>query len=190
MPSNPDLQTPEQRLRRLEDREAIRELIARYGFAVDDRDIAAIAACFARDGAFRSIDGELNAQGRDAVIAQFHGRFAVLGPSNHFTHDAIFEFDDGNPDRATGLVNSHAEVVRNGQAMWASMRYRDEYVREQGHWRFRDRLLAFFYYLSPGDYARLLEQPMRNRAYAEPRPADVPEQTATWRSYYAQHPRR
>lgn len=190
MPDNQPPRTIEQRLRRLEDREAIRELIARYGFAVDDRDVDGIAACFTRDGAFRSLDGTMNAQGRDAVIMQFHGRFAVLGPSNHYTHDAVFSFDDANPDRATGLVNSHAEVVRSGQAMWASIRYRDEYLRNDGRWRFRDRLLAFFYYLAPGDYAGLLDDPLRNRAYAEPRPADIPEQLPTWQSYYARHPRR
>ena len=190
MPGSPQLRTTEQRLRRIEDREAIRELIARYGFAVDNRDVEGIADCFTHDGAFRSQDGVMNAQGREAVVAQFHGRFAVLGPSNHFTHDAIFSFDDLEPDRASGLVNSHAEVVRNGQAMWASIRYRDEYLRDEGRWRFRERLLAFFYYLAPGDYARLLDDPLRNRAYAEPRPADVPEQLPSWQQYYAQRPRR
>ena len=190
MPDRPPLQPLEQRLRRLEDREAIRELIAQYGFAVDDRDIEKLSSCFTRDGTFRSLDGVLDARGRDAVIAQFHGRFAVLGPSNHYTHDAILSFDDSDTDRAAGLVNSHAEVVRNGQAMWAALRYRDEYAREDGRWRFRERLLAFFYYLAPGDYAQLLGDPLRNRADAAPRAADVSEQTATWKRYYARHPRR
>ena len=190
MPDSPPIQQFERRLRQLEDREAIRELIALYSLAVDDRDIDKLSACFSRDGTFRSVDGVMDAHGRDAVISQFHGRFAVLGPSNHFTHDAVFEFDESNENRATGLINGHAEVVRNGQAMWASIRYRDEYVREGGRWRFRDRLLAFFYYLAPGDYSQLLGDPLRNRAYAAPTPSDVPEQTPTWQNYYAQYPRR
>ena len=182
--------TLEQRICRLEDREQIRELIARYGFAVDDRDLSKIVDCFTKDGAFRSLDGAMDARGRDAVIAQFHDRFAVLGPSNHFTHDLILQFDDLDADRATGLVSSHAEVVRNDRAMWAAIRYHDQYRREDGAWRFRERLLAFFYYVSPGDYAQLLGNPQRNRAYAEPRPADLPEALPTWQAYYAAHPRR
>ena len=46
------------------------------------------------------------------LVAQFHGRFAVLGPSSHFTHDHVIEFDDQDDARAGGLVNAHAEVVR------------------------------------------------------------------------------
>lgn len=179
----------EQRIRRLEDREAIRTLISRYGLLVDQRDIEQVGLLFTKDGVFRSIDGKIDSSGRDAVIEQFHKRYAVLGPSNHFTHDIVTEFDETDPDRATGWVNSHAEVVRNGAALWAALRYHDEYRREEGEWRFRRRELHFFYYLSPKDYPEALGQLLRNRAYAEPIAADYPENSATWRDYYAKYPR-
>ncbi len=175
-----------QRIARLEARVEIRELVARYCFAVDARDIDAIGRCFSRDGVFRSLDGVMNASGREAVVAQFHGRFAVLGPSNHFTHDHVIEFDADEPARATGLVNAHAEVVRNGEPMWASLRYHDEYRHEDGRWRFRDRALAFFYYLRPADYSQTLVDALRNRAYAAPQMADFPEKLPTWQHYYRQ----
>ena len=38
------------RIRQLEDREAIRQLVARYGVVIDDRDIEGIGLCFTRDG--------------------------------------------------------------------------------------------------------------------------------------------
>ena len=177
----------EARVARLEARHEIRELVARYCFTVDARDIEGIAACFTRDGAMRSLDGVMDARGRDAVVNQFHGRFEVLGPSNHFTHDHLIEFDADDPDRATGIVNSHAEVVRNGRALLASLRYHDEYRREDGSWRFHLRLLSFFYYLEPGEYAAVLRDPLRNRAYAEPRPADFPERLDTWQRYHREH---
>ena len=188
--ANPPTLTLEQRIARLEARAEIGELIARYCFAVDERDTDRMGACFTRDGVFRSVDGVMNASGREAVIAQFHGRFAVLGPSNHFTHDRTVSFDAAEPGRATGLVNAHAEVVRNGEALWTSLRYDDEYCLEEGHWRFRVRTLSFFYYVRPDQYAEAMRGTDRNRAYDSPRPADWPERTSSWQRYYREYPQR
>jgi ketosteroid isomerase-like protein len=179
----------ERRIARLEARTEIRELVARYCFTIDERDIEGIAECFTRDGAFRSLDGVMNAVGRDAVVEQFHGRFAVLGPSNHFTHDHIITFDDEDSSHATGIVNSHAEVVRNNEPMWASLRYHDDYRFEENRWRFQARVLSFFYYLRPGDYRDVMGGTLRNRAYAAPRPADFPEGSPAWAEYYRRRPR-
>ena len=182
--------TVEQRIARLEARAQIRELVARYCFTIDERDVEGIGQCFTRDGSFRSLDGVMNATGRDAVVAQFHGRFAVLGPSNHFTHDHIIEFDDADPAHATGIVNSHAEVVRHDEAMLASLRYHDDYRFEEGRWRFQIRTLAFFYYARPEDYREVMSGSMRNRAYQKPQYADFPELVPTWQRYYQEHPRK
>jgi hypothetical protein len=182
--------TVEQRIARLEARTQIRELVARYCFTIDERDVEGIGQCFTRDGSFRSLDGVMNATGRDAVVAQFHGRFAVLGPSNHFTHDHIIEFDDADPAHASGIVNSHAEVVRHDEAMLASLRYHDEYRLEEGRWRFQIRTLAFFYYARPEDYREVMSGSMRNRAYQKPQSADFPELVPTWQRYYQEHPRK
>jgi ketosteroid isomerase-like protein len=179
----------EQRIARLEARAEIRELVARYCFTIDERDIAGIGQCFTRDCSFRSIDGVMNAVGREAVIAQFHGRFSVLGPSNHFTHDHTVEFDGSDAQRARGVVNSHAEVVRNDAPMLAALRYHDEYRHEEGRWRFQSRTLAFFYYLRPADYLEAMGGALRNRAYAQPQAADFPERTDAWQRYYGGRPR-
>jgi ketosteroid isomerase-like protein len=177
------------RIERLEARAEIRELVARYCFAVDERDVAGIGECFTRSGGFRSYDGKMDATGRAAVIEQFHGRFAVLGPTNHFTHDHVVTFDESDADAATGLVNAHAEVVRNGRALLASLRYHDEYRREEGRWRFEVRTLAFFYYVEPQRYHEVMLGTLRNEAYPAPHPADFPEALPTWQRYYREHPR-
>jgi SnoaL-like domain len=186
---DPGSRTMKQRIARLEARAAIRELVARYCFTIDERDIEGIGECFTRGGSFRSLDGVMNAVGREAVITQFHGRFAVLGPSNHFTHDHLIEFDERDAALATGIVNSHAEVVRNGEPMLASLRYHDEYRLEEGRWRFHVRTLAFFYYLKPLDYRSAFGDSLRNRAYQNPQAADFPESLPTWQRYYPEHPR-
>lgn len=58
----------EARLRRLEDLEAIRELIARYGPLADAGDIEDMAELFLPDGRY-SIAGFAEAQGREAISA-------------------------------------------------------------------------------------------------------------------------
>jgi ketosteroid isomerase-like protein len=174
----------ERRVQRLEDIEEIRALAARYTFAVDNRELAAIEACFALDAVFRSRDGVMNAVGRKAIMRQFEGRFSVLGPGAHYTHDHVVWIDGQRNDRARGLVSSHAELVRNGRPMIASLRYEDEYVREDGRWVFAERLLSFLYYLNTADYLKYLGERKRMRAYEEPRDADFPEALPSWRAYY------
>jgi ketosteroid isomerase-like protein len=175
--------TLEGRIRRLEDRAELRELVARYCIAIDDRDIDAIARVFTADGRFRSRDGVMEARGREAVLQQFRGRFAALKATNHIAHDQILTFGT-DPNSAHGLVTSHAEVWRNGQALIAALRYEDVYRREEGEWRFADRLLSFLYYLPVGEYAEGLGSRRRMRAYGDQRPADYPESLPSWKLYH------
>lgn len=181
---NSDPSTLTQRIRALEDRLALRELVARYGIAVDDRDIDTLATLFTPDASFRSQDAVMNATGRDAIIEQFHGRFAALKATNHVAHDQIIDLDPVDPDRASGLVSSHAEVWRNGQALIAALRYRDRYERRAGRWCFAERVLSFLYYLPVTEYAEGLGSRLRMRAYGDRRPADYPEGLPSWRRYH------
>lgn len=168
----------------LRSREAIRTLIARYGFVIDDRDMPGIASLFTENAYFGSADGVMGAHGRDAIVEQFRQRFAVLGMSNHFTHDHVVDFVDAH--HATGLVNSHAEVFRNGSAMLAALRYEDRYERAgDGAWKFASRHLRFGYYLPVKDYADQLGNVMRMCAYEAPAAADWPERTETFQAYVA-----
>lgn len=173
----------EQRIRRLEDRAQLRELIALYCIAIDDRDIETVGSLFTNDGRFRSQDGVMDAQGREAVLNQFRGRFAALKATNHIAHDQILTFG-ADPDAASGIVTSHAEVWRNGRALIAALRYRNTYRRETGRWRFADRLLSFLYYLPVEEYAQGLGSRLRMRAYGDQRPADYPEALPSWKLYH------
>jgi uncharacterized protein (TIGR02246 family) len=174
-------QSLEARIAAVEDRLAIQQLVARYAFAIDDRDLAAVGELFADDARFRSLDGAMDAVGREAIVEQFERRYSVLGPTNHFTHDHAIELD--GPARARGRVSLHAELWRNERAMLTALRYADVYEKAGGVWRFSERTLSFFYYLPVEDYAAMLGRLDRNRAYAEPRPADWPERLPTWVEY-------
>jgi uncharacterized protein (TIGR02246 family) len=172
------------RLDRLEAESAIRALAARYCFAIDNHDLAAVADLFTADARVYSRDGVMDATGREAIIRQYEGRFAVLGPSNHVSHDHWIRFGD-DPDRATGILSAHAELWRNETTMVTALRYDDVYRREDGVWRFQERALSFLYYVPLADYPEILGQRDRMRAYAEPAEADYPEQLRTWKDYRA-----
>ena len=174
------------RIRRLEDRAEIGELVARYCLVMDDRDMTGMPELFTPDAVVRSNDGVMNAVGLPAVIQLFRGRFSVLGPSNHFTHDRIVRFEDDDPDAASGLVLAHAEMNRKGQPMLAAIRYSDRYRRWRDRWRFAERVMSFFYYVPTAEYLDALGPGLarRMRAYDEARPADWPETLETWLRYY------
>ena len=179
--------TLEQRLQELESRTAIAELIARYGLVMDNRDMAGMPGLFTNDVRIRSGDGVMDCRGREAAIELFRGRFKVLGPSNHFTHDRIITFDANDPAHATGIVLSHAEMNRLGQPMLTAIRYHDDYRMEDGTWRFAARELHMFYYVPTAQYLEAFSPAglaTRNRAYGTPTPADWPESLPSWREFY------
>jgi hypothetical protein len=165
----------EERIRRLEDRAAIQELGILYGFVMDERDEAGIRQIFAADATLRSQDGVFSASGIEEIVQTYLGRFAALGPTNHYSHGHVVRFDDADPDAATGLLASHAEVSRNGVAMQVALRYKDTYRRVDGRWRFADRLMSYMYYLPVAELAEGLGDRNSVRAYGDHRPADWPE---------------
>jgi ketosteroid isomerase-like protein len=172
------------RLEQVEAQLAIRQLVARYCFAIDDRDLATVADLFDEHARFASLDGVMEARGRAAIVSQFEGRYSVLGATNHVSHDYLITLDPNDPDKATGKLSSHAELWRNGQAMLVCLRYHDAYVRGADfQWRFAERLLGFFYYRPVSDYAAALGVLDRMRAYEAPAPADYPERLATWKDW-------
>ena len=169
----------EDRLRRLEDRQELADLIARYGPAVDDRDAAAIADLFAEDSVFDTVAGVM--RGRDAVVAYYLSRLAQFGASFHYPHTQTVEFD--GRDRARGLVTAHAEMASGREAFWVALRYHDEYVREDGRWRFAVRRVQQLYALPLRD---LMEEMGTERLLrwpgTEPAVAPLPPTGAVGRS--------
>jgi hypothetical protein len=161
------------RIQRLEDRQDIEDLVVRYGFAVDDHDFERIRELFAPHATLRTKAGHIKGEGLDEVVDYFRTHFGRLGPSNHFVHGHLVEFQ--SEDAATGLVSSHAEVWRDGVPMLTAMRYEDAYVRHEGTWLFRERVQTYMYFVDVRDYAETLGGVDRIRTTPDsPQPADWP----------------
>jgi len=167
----------EARVRRLEDRFAIRELVARYSAAVDDRDVDAIVDCFTRDGAFVG-QANRDTRGSEAIRAYYRSRISRFGASFHYPHAFITEFD--GDDDAHGVVSAHAEMAIAGEAVWTALRYHDRYRREEGRWRFAERSLRFWYFMKLSELPKGMAEELRVRVDGGLHPAELPESLPTY----------
>jgi len=127
----------EERVRLLEDRLDIEELVIRYFRAIDAMDMAEVTSMFAADARF----GEQ--VGREAIV-EFQGASRrAMGVAIHTPHyvDVVF---DGH-DRAVGAVGAHCELERGGACLVGALRYNDSYVRSPGGWVFAARDVEYFF---------------------------------------------
>lgn len=175
---DPTLQAALDRLQRLEDRAEIVELTHRYAIAVDDRDFEAMGQLYATDAAFDSPSGRT--EGRDAVVDWYRSRLPDFGATIHTPHGHVITWSD-DPDRAAGVVSSHAELAIDGRAFWTAFRYHDSYVREDGTWRFGERTVRSVYAMWLDDLPNGLGAEVRMRwPGREPASADLPETLQTY----------
>lgn len=131
----------EQRLRRLEDLEQIRQLQEAYRRALDGKDFRGYAELFAPDGEF--VAGDLEARGPEAILALVEGMVGTLlterpGDDFHVVSNVEIELDG---DRATS-TSTWSYYVRgaDGQPVLDKLgRYEDVLVRRPEGWRFARR---------------------------------------------------
>jgi 3-phenylpropionate/cinnamic acid dioxygenase small subunit len=126
---------------KLEDKDAIRELLARYCFLLDGYRLSEFAALFTADGEWISRNG--TAKGPEAIERLLRGLVPEPAPGKrrkHFTANIIVELAD---DSAT--VASNFLVVRdseNGPVVAVAGTYDDTVVRTSEGWKFKSRRLS------------------------------------------------
>lgn len=177
----------ERRLDRLESRLEIQQLVTRYCVVVDDRDLDALAQLFTEDAWFDSVGGRTT--GREALVEYYAGRLERYGPTYHYPHGQVVDFEGS--DRATGTVLAHAELAIQGEAFVVGIRYRDEYAREDGRWRFRSRDLGVVYAMRLADLPHGIGDRLRKRwPGSPPEAADWPEGNAAYEAFVDARPSR
>jgi hypothetical protein len=131
------------RVRALEDREAIRALWAEYGRTLDARDFAAFAQLFARDAEFVGGPGS-PAKGREAIGAFLEKAIGTNYPSSkgrnfhlYFNESIDLDGDQGTGVSKGGFVMAAADNNKADFLLLAT--YRDQFVREEGRWKFKRR---------------------------------------------------
>jgi ketosteroid isomerase-like protein len=140
--------TAEERLRRLEDLEQIRQLFVEYKTVLDKQDFAAYGALFAADGEFIATpdQGLQQAKGPAAIQALVEAMPGSLlgsepGADFHVVVNPLIELDAADPDRAQAQV-TWLYVVKGedgAPALCKLGHYDDQLIREAGRWRFLRR---------------------------------------------------
>ncbi len=131
------------RLKKLEDIEAIRRLKAAYCAACDnDHDGEAVAALFTEDGTWQQT-GKIGSAGMESKvgkdsIAEFMFSLRTAGFIRHSAHMVTNPVINVSGDEAKGswrflMVYSHID----GSFVRIIGHYEDEYVRREGKWYFR-----------------------------------------------------
>lgn len=140
------------RLRRLEDLEAIRDLPRRYALAFDRRDPAGLQALWEpTEERVRYPDMNLQTVVRDFPLAWAQDGQTMLFVANH-----AIDFDPHDDDQASGVVYCVAQLHDASGFVEQSLTYEDSYVRHEGRWRFRTRrhLLWFGRQVTPDPLAQ------------------------------------
>lgn len=138
----------EKRVRRLEDRFAINDLVVSYATLLDDAQWDRLGDLFTEDGVFSSPNSQT--VGRDAVIANFKVKHAPFPVTWHDPHGVVVEIDDD--DHARGTVIGYAELAGPESTVVTSIRYHDDYRREGGRWRFARRHVLSVYGMAVDEF--------------------------------------
>ena len=131
----------ESRLRALEDKEQIAQLLIDYGRHLDSRDLAAYAALFATDGewvgGFGKVAGRANIQ---AFMEKSLGTGPNRGGSYHIMSNFVITVKG---DSATAWSRwTFVTPGERGAALAQAGRYDDTLVRENGAWKFKRRVAS------------------------------------------------
>ena len=129
-----DMTELEQRITRIEDLEAIKQLKATYcDICDDDHNPDRITTIFAEDGIWEGA-GFGKAQGHTAIRELFKKFQTMISFSQHQVMNPIIKIDG---ERATGIWYFFGPFTfyKDNQAKWLAARYEDDYVKVNGEWK-------------------------------------------------------
>lgn len=160
------------RIRRLEDRAEIEDLVLKYFLAADDDDWDTLGRTFAEDASF-SAGAFPGGTDRVGIVKFIQADRQNMGVTVHTQNTTLLTFADD--DHASGVVGAHLELARGGTTVYGAVRYYDSYERTADGWKIKTREMAIVH-VGPWDEVGT-SLTAANRARwpgANPAPADLP----------------
>jgi uncharacterized protein (TIGR02246 family) len=162
----------EERIRVLENRAAIQDLVAVYFRASDDDDYGLMAECFARNARFEA-SGFEDAAGREGIVTLIKAARAGMGQTVHTPNYVHIRFTGA--DTADGVVCAHLELGLGEATYFGAVRYIDQYERQDGGWRIAVRAMKVVHIAPWTEVGGALTAPLNVRwPGADPLPSDFP----------------
>jgi hypothetical protein len=135
------------RITRLEDLDQIERVQRTYGYFVDKGQWTQLSELFAEDATLE-IGGKGLFVGKKRVLEYMQTAFGPDGakPNVLANHMQFQTLPDVSPDGTTGWLRGRAFVMSNGG--WGLPLYEDEFVKEDGVWKFKRLTGPFTMYTS------------------------------------------
>jgi 3-phenylpropionate/cinnamic acid dioxygenase small subunit len=129
--------------RRVVDEAEIRDLAARYCWAIDTLDREAFGRVFTPDAT--ALLGNSHHEGIDDIWSKVESTLGPLTCSQHLVGSHVVEIDEADGDRARHRCQFHAQHVRDGveggSQFVVAGSYTDDVVRTPDGWRIHRRVL-------------------------------------------------
>lgn len=125
----------------LQNRLLIREAAEQYFYLADSHDAVGVAACFARDGVFRSAtQTEMRQTGREAIEQGFRS-YAKWGRTFHHISSMNIEIDGETAASKLFAISYVAGAAREGDPIRVrGLTYADRWIVEHGKWVLLERV--------------------------------------------------
>ena len=130
--------TDAERIARIEDREAIRDLLATYCYRVAAGDVDGVVALFAVDCVVEVLGQRY--EGEPGLRALYADSLPV--EPKPFLHNLLLESLEA--ESASGRAVFEIRQVRDGRPETSVGCYADRYVKQAGVWRFQTRTFEFY----------------------------------------------
>lgn len=141
-----DLEELEKRIKKLEDREAIKELKAKYTYALDKGDWDTVLGCFTDDAKcdWGKFAGAIY-EGKEQLGKFFREDLRkTLSFHAHLVHNPIVEVD-GDKARGKWYYEEPCIWTDKDEAGWIMGIYNEEYVKIDNEWKINSIKVEHFY---------------------------------------------
>lgn len=127
--------TLEERITRLEDIEAIRQLQAKYQRCLDTRDFEHLEECFSDDVRSAYGNGSMSYEGRDAVIGFLRDAMTPDMPSTHLIHGGEIDVKDSESASAKWYLEDYLLHRKYKLKLHGAAIYDVDYSKNCGCWK-------------------------------------------------------
>ena len=127
--------TLEERITRLEDIEALRNLQARYQRCLDTRDFDGLSECLAPDAVSSYDDGSMSYEGREEVVGFLRSVMTLDMPSAHLIHGGEVDVTDAAHAHAKWYLEDHLLHKKFLVKLHGAAIYDVDYVKTDGLWQ-------------------------------------------------------
>jgi hypothetical protein len=138
------VEAPDVRSAGWRDHAEVRDLIARYCYAIDGRDEAAFGGLWMDDASY-DVGGAFGSYtGAEQILRGAGEIWNAFTETHHWTSNVVVSFSDSERASSTSNVLAHLIDTR-GMFVLCAADYADQFRRKNGTWFFQERKITIHY---------------------------------------------